>query len=145
MENKGRHLYNLKRGIMGLTFLKMEVANPGNPAVTESVDLLIDSGAIYSIVPKPVLERLGINPLTEQTFRLANGQVIRRHTGGALFKHQDRIGAAVVVFGEQEDSALLGSHTLAALGFALDPIRRVLVPLPMTLACIEASPASQLQ
>ena len=58
---------------MGLTFLELEIANPANPAVTERLDFLIDSGAIYSIVPTAVLERLGIQPLATQEFRLANG------------------------------------------------------------------------
>jgi clan AA aspartic protease len=119
---------------MGLTFLKLEVANASDPAVTETVEFLIDSGAIFSIVPRIILQRLGISPLTEQTFRLASGQSIRRQTGAALFKYQDKIGAAVVIFGEEDDSTLLGAHTLEALGYALDPIRRELIPLPMMLA-----------
>ena len=32
--------------VMGLTVLELEIANPARPAVTERVDLLIDSGAI---------------------------------------------------------------------------------------------------
>jgi clan AA aspartic protease len=120
--------------VMGLTVLRLEVSNAANPDVTETVEFLIDSGALYSIVPRAVLQKLGVNPLAEQTFRLANGQVIRRQTGGALFKHQDRVGVAVVIFGEEDDSTLLGSHTLEALGLGLDPIRRELIPLPMTLA-----------
>jgi len=58
---------------MGLMFLELEIGNPANPAVTERLDFLIDSGAIYSIVPTAVLERLGIQPLATQEFRLANG------------------------------------------------------------------------
>lgn len=119
---------------MGLTFLKLEVANVGNPGVVETVEFLIDPGAIYSIVPGAILQRLGITPLAEQTFRLAAGQSIRRETGAALFKYRDRIGPALVVFGEEGDATLLGAHTLEALGFALDPVRRELVPLPMMLA-----------
>jgi hypothetical protein len=41
-----------------------------------------------------------------------------------------------VIFGEESDSTLLGAFTLEALGLALDPFRRVLVPLPMTLAIL---------
>lgn len=40
---------------MGLTFLKIEVENSANPDVTESLEFLIDSGAVYSVVPTPVL------------------------------------------------------------------------------------------
>ena len=45
---------------MALTVLSIEIANPANPAIVVDVELLVDSGAIYSIVPRPVLERLGI-------------------------------------------------------------------------------------
>ena len=37
-------------------------------------------------------------------------------------------------FGEEEDSTLLGAYTLESMGFSRDPVRRQLVPLPMTLA-----------
>ena len=119
---------------MGLTVLELEVGNPANPAVTERVEFLIDSGAIYSVVPTPILERLGVRPLLEQEFRLANGDKIVRKKGIALFKYGERIGGADMVFGEEGDSVLLGAFTLEALGLALDPLRRELKPLPMLLA-----------
>jgi clan AA aspartic protease len=118
---------------MGLTMLTVEMGNPARPEVTEPVDFLIDSGATYSVVPAPVLERLGIRPLTEQEFRLANGARIVRRRGGAMFKYNDRMGVADVIFGEEGDSTLLGAHTLESLGYALDPLRRELRPLPMVL------------
>ena len=118
---------------MGLTVLEVEVGNPANPVDTRSVKLLIDSGAIYSVIPTPVLEDLGILPLAEQEFRLADGSKITRQKGIALFKYGDRIGGADVIFGEPEDSTLLGAFTLEALGLALDPLRRELLPLPMIL------------
>lgn len=119
---------------MGLTVLEVEVGNPSNPDVTEKIDFLIDSGAIYSVVPAPILKRLGIKPLAVQEFRLANGRKIKRKKGGALFKYGDRIGVADVIFGEKGDSRLLGTFTLEALGLSLDPLRRELEPLPMILA-----------
>lgn len=120
---------------MGLTVLELEIANPARPAVTERVDLLIDSGALYSVVPAAILARLGIEPLVEQQFRLANGAKIIRKKGGAVFKRGDRVGVDVI-FGEEADSALLGATTLAALGLSLDPIRRELEPLPLILAAV---------
>ncbi len=79
---------------------------------------------------------LTINSLRVQTFRLANGQTIQRQIGGALFKYQDRVGWARVIFGEAEGSTLLGAYnyTLESMGLPLDSVRRQLVPLPMTLA-----------
>ncbi|MEW6381964.1 MAG: aspartyl protease [bacterium] len=119
---------------MGLTVLEIEVGNPANPEVREKLEFLIDSGAIYSVVPAPVLEKLGIKPLTEQAFRLADGTKIVRKKGVAIFKYRDMIGGADVIFGEEGDSVLLGAFTLEALGLALDPLRRELRPLPMVLA-----------
>ena len=118
---------------MGLIMLDIEVGNPSDPDVTETIEFLIDSGAIYSVVPTPFLERLGVRPLAEQEFRLADGSKITRKKGGALFKHEDRIGVADVIFGEEGDSQLLGAFTLEALGLALDPLRRELRELPMVL------------
>ena len=63
---------------MGLTVLEVEVGNPANPEVTEKIEFLIDSGAVYSVVPTPVLERLSIKPVAEQPFRLADGSKIIR-------------------------------------------------------------------
>jgi len=121
---------------MGLTVLEVEVGNPAKPEVTEKLQFLVDSGAIYSVVPTPLLEKLEIKPLAEQKFRLADGTEIIRKKGGALFKYQARIGVADVTFGEEGDITLLGAFTLEALGLALDPLKRELRQLPMILAKI---------
>jgi clan AA aspartic protease len=124
---------------MGLTVLEIEVGNPAKPNVTEKIEFLIDSGAVYSVVPAPVLKRLGIKPFGEQQFRLADGSKILRKRGSAIFKYGKRVGGADVVFGERGDSTLLGALTLGALGLSLDPLRRKLTTLPMILALNEKS------
>jgi len=121
---------------MGLTSLEIEVGNPANPEVTEKIDLLIDSGAIYSVIPTRILERLGIRPLADQEFRLADGSKITRSKGIALFRYGGRVGGADVIFGEDEDSQLLGAFTLEALGLSLDPLRRQLTELPMIIGSL---------
>jgi len=119
---------------MGLTTLELEIANVASPERTEKLEFLVDSGAIYSVVPAPVLERLGIKPLADQEFRLANGEKITRQKGGAVFRYKDKVGVADVIFGEEGDATLLGAFTLEALGLALDPLKRELRDLPMMLA-----------
>jgi len=118
---------------MGITVLKIKVGNPDKPDITEELDFLIDSGAFYSVVPTPVLEKFRLKPLSEEEFRLADGTRIRRKKGFALFKYMDKIGVADVIFGEEDDAVLLGALTLEALGLALDPIKRQLRELPMVL------------
>ena len=119
---------------MGLTVLRVEVGNPAKPTRTEEVEFLIDSGAIYSVVPARILKRLGIRPLATEEFRLADGTTIRRKKGVALFRYGKRVGGADVIFGQPDDSILLGAFTLTGLGLSLDPLRRELRPLPMMLA-----------
>ena len=123
---------------MGLTVLKIKVGNPAHPEVTEKVDFLIDSGAISSVVPTPILEKLGIKPLAEEEFRLANGTKVVRKKGIALFRYGERVGGADVIFGEEGDHKLLGAFTFEALGLVLDPLKRELKPLPMLLATLRS-------
>ena len=129
-----RRSLRVKEGYpMGLTFLQLEIGNPGAADATERVEFLIDSGAVYSVVPTPILERLSIRVLGEQQFRLADGTMITRKRGGALFRYGETAGVAGVIFGEEGDSNLLGVTTLEELGMFLDPLRRELRPLPMVL------------
>jgi predicted aspartyl protease len=119
---------------MGLDVLNLEVANVNSPDDMRSVEFLIDSGALYSVVPAAILDELGVLPIKTEDFRLADGSKISRRKGVALFRFKDLVGGADVIFGEPGDSNLLGAFTLEALGLALDPLRRELHPLPMILA-----------
>jgi predicted aspartyl protease len=119
---------------MGITYVELEVANVAKPRVTEKLEFLVDSGAVYSVVPGRVLRRLKIKSLGTESFFLANGEKITRKKGVALFRYDGRVGGADVIFGEKGDSVLLGALTLEALGLSLDPLRRELKELPMMLA-----------
>jgi predicted aspartyl protease len=118
---------------MGVTTLDLEIANPAAPEIMERLNFTVDSGAVYSVVPSPVLDRLGIRPLKRDRFRLANGTYITRQRGGALFKFRDYVGVADVIFGEPGDATLLGALSLEALGLSLDPIKRELKPMDLIL------------
>lgn len=119
---------------MGLTFLTIEIGNTTTLEATEKVEFLIDSGAIFAVVPTPILVKLGIKPIKTREFILANGEKISRKTGYAFFKYGDNTGVSEVIFGEEGDSVLLGALTLEALGLALNPLKRELYPIPMMLA-----------
>ena len=123
---------------MGLTFLSVEVGNVAQTEEMRPLEFFVDSGAVYSVVPRDVLEDLGIRSIARQEFRLADGSRVARDKGVALFRYGDRIGGADVIFGESGDSTLLGAMTLEAFGLALDPLRRELHPLPMLLARSES-------
>jgi clan AA aspartic protease len=119
---------------MGLTHVRMRIANPAKPKRTAELKFLVDSGAVYSVVPAVLLRRLGVKPHSKRTFTLADGTEIIRLIGDVTFRADGRQGAAPVIFGEEGDSTLLGVVSLEALGMMLDPMRRELRPLPMVLA-----------
>ena len=123
---------------MGLTHVEMDVASVANPERVERIRFLVDSGAIRSVVPSAVLTRLGIQPIAEDSYLLANGDKITHRRGVALFRYGERVGGADVIFGEAGDAELLGVLTLEALGLGLNPLRRELFELPLMLADLQS-------
>lgn len=117
---------------MAMTFLKIKVVNPEHPKKSKSCKFLIDSGAVYSVVPEQILKRIGIKPTSTEEFTLANGETITQPVGNAYFEYKGKSRAAPVIFGDS-DIFLLGATTLEALGMILDPIHRELKPLPMLI------------
>ncbi|MBI3493897.1 MAG: aspartyl protease family protein [Acidobacteria bacterium] len=67
---------------MGLTHVSVIVGNPADGGHTEEVRCLVDSGAVYSLIPEPVLQQLGIKPHSTREFILTNGDVRVRGTAG---------------------------------------------------------------
>ena len=124
---------------MGLTYVKVGIANAARPNKRRDLKFLVDSGAVYSLVPRETLKELGIKPVSKRAFTLANGETVEREIGNALFFYNGEQGASPVIFGEKGDSLLLGSITLEAMGLMLDPFKRELRPLPMLLATLSNS------
>jgi len=63
---------------MGITEVAVEVSNPRDQTHWQKLDLIADTGAIFSVIPRSTLEQLGITPYAEETFHLADGSEIRR-------------------------------------------------------------------
>src|SRR5215510_1957973 len=126
-------------GRMGLTTLKVRLSNPADRRRAVEAELLVDSGAIYAVVPSPVLRRIGVRPRRKESFTLADGSHVIRHTGTVFFEIEGREGASRVIFGRRGDAALLGAVALEELGLMLDPLRRQLRPLRLLLASQRAS------
>jgi len=61
------------------------MANPAKPKRAVRLEFLVDSGAVYSVVPARVLRRLGIKPHSRRTFILADGSQITRRNDNTLF------------------------------------------------------------
>ena len=119
---------------MGLTRVEAEVANPLDLERRTTLAFLVDSGAVYTVMPADELEKLGIAPSGDRTFFLANGEPVKRRIGEARITFQGQSATCVVLFGEEGDHALLGVTTLENLGLIFDPMRQKIVTLPMLIA-----------
>ena len=118
---------------MGLTNQRLVVKESRRARRKATVNFLIDSGAVYSLVPASTLKQLGIRPYRKVDFSLADGTTITRQVGDAYFEFQGQGGAAPVIFGEKGDEPLLGATTLESIGLMLDPFKRRLIPMRMLL------------
>lgn len=118
---------------MGFTRLPIKVKDPARRTHETVFKFLVDSGALYSVVPAKKLTGLGIKPVFKQAFTLANGETVMYDAGNALFEYQGKEIASPVIFGEKEDIHLLGITTLEAFGYVLDPVTRELRKMPMLL------------
>ena len=118
---------------MGLTTVKLKVSNFRDPHRSIEGDFLVDSGASITVLPESIVKKLGIKPLYEKEFLLADGKVVKRKIGNALVKYKDMEIPTQVVLGGKRDSKLLGALTLEGMGLALDPFERRLYKARMTL------------
>jgi clan AA aspartic protease len=119
---------------MGITNAILRVREHRKSEKFADVEFLVDSGAVYSLVPGKILDSLEIEPHREMSFSLADGTSIKRKVCSAYFEFEGEGGPAPVVYGEEGDTALLGATTLESLGLVLNPFTRTLHPMRMLMA-----------
>lgn len=118
---------------MGIIEVTVEVSNPHDQTHWQKLELIADTGAIFSVIPRSTLEQLGINPYAEETFHLADGSEIRRPMGDVFIRINGKARTVPTIFGEPTDTPLLGVTALEILGYAIDPRTRKLEPTKMLL------------
>ena len=93
-----------------------------------AIEPIVDTGATYSMLPASLLEKeLGLSPVEEMTFTLADDEKRAYGLGEARFRYEGGERTTPVVFGP-EDVYLLGAVSLESLGLIVDTTRHKLVP-----------------
>jgi clan AA aspartic protease len=118
---------------MGNVKVKAEIANPTAREEKVGVDCLVDTGAIYTMIPRPVLEKLKTAVTGRRRFKLANGRVEEFPLGEAYVEVQGIGATSLVVFGSEDSQPLLGVTTLELLGLQVNPVSGELKPLDLYL------------
>jgi len=101
--------------------VKAIIWNPMNPVNKVEVELIVDTGATYTVISTSILNKLGINPTRTVQVMLADNRVIEKPMGEVGIEIEGyRASATPVIFGD-EGINLLGSVTMEQLGLAPDP------------------------
>jgi len=107
---------------MGEVFTALKVHGPRGSA--ELPRVLVDTGAIHSMITRSLAERLGIEPEGSAIFDIIGGD-LELPMGTAVLEIEGRSFRVPVILGDQN---LVGLTTLETLLFAVDPTTERLVP-----------------
>jgi predicted aspartyl protease len=98
------------------------------------VRFLVDSGAVFTVLPESLWRRLRLTPERTAEFTLADGTTITRGISECRLTVQGQTATSPVVLGGPGDVPLLGAVTLETLGLMLNPLSRELLPMRLMLA-----------
>jgi len=118
---------------MGYVRVRGAVANPLKREVRVELEFIADTGAIYTVIPGSIAEKLGLEITSKRRFKLASGDVVEYPVAEAYIEVEDRGVTSLVVVGPENTTPLLGVTTLELLGFQVDPVTGKLKPLELML------------
>ena len=111
---------------MGMLTCRMRLDHVDGDRFLETV-ALVDTGAALTVVPSEKLVEMGVEPFDTVWLSLADGHRVEYPLGKAVATVQGRTIETLVVFGEDEETVLLGAYTLEGLRFAVDPLEGRLI------------------
>ena len=124
-------MFNVDKGL-GFTYIRIRVYS-ADLTRWEDVEVLVDSGAVFTSIPRSILEGLRLKPVARQKLRVYGGGVVERDLGGAAVEYEGRRAVVPIVFGEPEDIPVLGATALESLGYQLDPVSKRLKPVELLM------------
>ena len=116
-------VFSTKNGELSMEFIHVDadVSNPANPDVSESVRVLVDTGATLSVLPSSMLDRLGVQRLGRRRIRSSDGVLIL-DTGTVTIRYRSDIAGTTAAFGAEDAPPIIGSVAVTSLGFEVDPV-----------------------
>ncbi len=115
---------------MGATHVSVTIRNPMERERSWEGSFLVDTGATDSLVPRPHLEAIGIEPEGKRTYELADGSEISVDIAIARIEFMGDFVGGTIIFGEEGAEPLLGVTALESAGIEVDPVNQRLKRLP---------------
>ena len=113
---------------MGTFSVTIQIGNL-NGEHFEDVEVMVDTGAITTVIPRSILEGLDIQPTKRETFEYAGGERVQLDMAEAMARVDGRETTTWVIFGEDGMTPLLGAYTLEGVLLAVDPYNQQLIPV----------------
>ena len=122
---------------MGFVHVPVKLFPPNGREPVE-VEALVDTGAIFTLLPRSILQQLGVHPTGTRVFRSIDGSALEREVGVVQIEVEGRQppGPVPVIFGEEDDSPVLGVTALESMGLEVDPSAGVLKPTDLLMLAI---------
>ena len=114
---------------VGTFSVQLEVGNPSHEEFV-AVEAMVDTGAIYTMLPEDLLDRLGVARLETDIFELADDSLVEYAIGDAIIRLRGRMRTVPVVFARPDNTPLLGATTLEIFRLVADPVNEQLIPAP---------------
>ncbi|MBI2369266.1 MAG: aspartyl protease family protein [Deltaproteobacteria bacterium] len=121
--------------IVGTFRVPVEIGDPEGRR-WETVEAVVDTGASYTVIPRPVLERLGVQASFRWPFVLADGRQVEYEMAETRVRLDGNTHTTLIVFREESAVPLLGAYTLEGFRLAPDPVGRRLIPVPGLLTVV---------
>ncbi len=112
---------------------KIYTGFPDGARAPAEVDLLVDTGATFSVIPRAILTRADVKAVEEREILTVDRKQLRRDLVYAGIEASGRRVLSPVLFGEADDFAVLGAVTLEIAGPVVDPEQKKLLPRPSLL------------
>jgi len=116
---------------MGKVIERARLCNVIDPTRSEEVDAVIDTGATLVVMPRDVVDRLGLTKIRDVRVRYGNGKVETRSVYSAVtLELKGRSGTFDVLAEDVGSQPLIGQVVLEVLDLVVDPRSRRLTPNP---------------
>jgi clan AA aspartic protease len=119
---------------VGIFTVPTTLSNPGDPDRRITLDLIVDTGAVYTMLPAEVVEQLGLETPRERLVMLASREQVTYRVGTVNVRLHGEEWPNLFFEGPPGSLALLGALTLEAFALAPDPVNKRLVPVVSMLA-----------
>jgi clan AA aspartic protease len=106
------------RGKMGQIYVNINVK--GEKGTKKMENILVDTGATYTVLPKDVLKKIRASSLGETEIELGNGKRIKAEAYGLRIRIEDREAPSIAITFKGAKK-VIGSETLESLGLRVNP------------------------